>query len=42
MRKIALVLVLLGGLFIWTGCPEENKGGSGGTAPANSATETKK
>lgn len=37
MRKIALVLVLLGGLFVWTGCPEEGgKTGDKGTAPVKS------
>ncbi|MEZ0230494.1 MAG: hypothetical protein ACAI25_17865 [Planctomycetota bacterium] len=33
MRKIALLLVMLGGLFVWTGCPE-NPPAPGTTKPA--------
>ncbi len=32
MRKLALVLVLVGGVFVWTGCPENPP--APGTKPA--------
>lgn len=37
MRKIALVLVLVGGVFIWTGCPEQP---GTGTKPPTTGGDT--